>query len=39
MRAMVPELLGVPFAGDTDHQPEFSVTPRLNSRNGIFHDD
>ena len=39
MRAMVPKLLGVPLARDTDHQPEVPVTPGLDSRDGILDDD
>jgi hypothetical protein len=39
MRAMVPELLGVSLARDTDHQSEVPVTPGLDSRDGILNDD
>ena len=39
MRAMAAKLLGVPFARYTNHQPEVTVTPCLNSRDGIFNDD
>jgi hypothetical protein len=37
MRAMVPKLLGVPLARDTDHQPEVPVTPGLDPRDGILY--
>jgi hypothetical protein len=39
MRTMVPELLGVSLARDTDHQPEVPVTPGLDSRDGILDND
>jgi hypothetical protein len=39
MRAMVPKLLGVPLARDTDYQPEVPGAPGLDPRDGILDDD
>ena len=38
MRAMVPKLLGVPLARDTDYQPEVAGAPGLDPRDGILDD-
>ena len=39
MRAMVPKLLGVPLARDTDYQPKVPAAPGLDPRDGILDDD
>jgi len=39
LRAMLPKLLSVPLARDTDHKPKMPVKPGLDSRDGILDDN
>ena len=39
MRAMVLQLLGIPFARDADHKSEVPSRAGLNSGDGIFNDN
>ena len=39
MRAMLLQLLGIPFARDGDHKSEVPSRAGLNSGDGILHDN